>query len=467
MLENSTIMAHPLTLLRASMGLSHPEYARLVAQTHVELGLGQMAARREKVSRWESGRTVPELGAQLAMAHLHGVPAHEVRRLGWPHWIHLVIGDTTLLDQPYTVAGAELALGGALHLPKAPRTPSLLLTGGALTAQLRSAVDQMTADDRGAGADPGRPGSSAEQLRWIETRVDALERYEYGTFVPALSLYLAAHAEHRLVVRMLGCSRHDVEASRRLFRLAARTALLCSWLSSALGEETRAEQHNLTAVRAAAAAGEPAVAAVAMTQLALRHIIAGNPADGLTAVQAARAVDSRPGAGAATLLHNVAAIVLARTGDAIGAARSLDRAAQHAVSAAATSPNASGGTDPYERSVGVARAQASLFLDAPRKARFQFESLTGTLLAPRATTPSPYTGVWLLYVVDAHLALGDIGLAARTAHQAVEVAGALPPGLVLQYRERLAPHAHEPVVRQVLDRLDDAVHRERPPQDRE
>ncbi|EFL19771.1 predicted protein [Streptomyces sp. C] len=61
----------------------------LVAETHAALGLGQMAARREKVSRWESGRTIPEHSAQLAMAHIHHVPATEVCRLGWPHWLYL------------------------------------------------------------------------------------------------------------------------------------------------------------------------------------------------------------------------------------------------------------------------------------------------------------------------------------------------------------------------------------------
>ncbi|MFF2073636.1 hypothetical protein ACFVXG_02650 [Kitasatospora sp. NPDC058162] len=465
-------MAHPLTLLRAAKGLSHPEYARLVAQAHSELGLGQMAARREKVSRWESGRTVPEHSAQLAMAHLHGVPAREVCRLGWPHWLHLVTSDTILLDQPCTATGAELALHSALHLPKAPRSPALLLKGAALAVQLRSAIGQMTVGGRTRRSRPdgcssvASVASIAEQLRWIEVRVAALERHEYGTTVPVAALYPAAHAEHRLVVRLLGVGGHGAPASRRLFRLAARTALLCSWLSSALGEETRAERHNLTAVRAAAAAGEPAVAAVAMTQLALRHIIAGDPADGLTLVRAARAAHSRSAPGAATLLHNVEALALAGTGNAVGAARALDRAAESVALASCTGTGTGTGTDPdappydadaHERSVTVARAQVSLFLDAPHKARWQFENLTDSLLAPHAAVPSPHTGVWLLYVADAHLALGEIGPAVRTVHQAVDVAGTLPPGLALRYRERLARHAHEPAVRQVLERLDDPL----------
>ncbi|MFB8062477.1 hypothetical protein ACFC6U_40740, partial [Kitasatospora purpeofusca] len=73
---------HPLTLLRTSLGHSQSAYAQLIAKTHAQLGFGQMAARREKVSRWESGRIVPELTAQYAMAHVHRVPAGEAGTAG-------------------------------------------------------------------------------------------------------------------------------------------------------------------------------------------------------------------------------------------------------------------------------------------------------------------------------------------------------------------------------------------------
>ncbi|MEV6979082.1 hypothetical protein [Kitasatospora sp. NPDC093806] len=454
-------MAHPLTRLRTAQGLSHADYARLVARTHAELGLGQMAARREKVSRWESGRTVPEHTAQLAMARIHGVPADEVRRLGWPHWLHLVLSDAVLLDQAYTDRGAELALHGTLHLRKGPSTPALLLRGAALAAQTRSALALITAPDRRPDAEGRSP--SAEQLQWCEARIAALERHEAGTAVPAATLYRAARAEHRLVVRLLGVGGADAPTSRRLFALAARTALLCTWLSSALGEEARAERYNLAAVRAAAAAAEPALATAAFTQLALRHVIAGDPADALALVRAAGDAGSGPLPATAVPVRLVEALAFARQGCATDAARALDRAAvtaapgphPHPHPHPAPAPDDPSGTAALARAVTVARAQAALFLGAPREARSYFETLTDSLLAPRAIDPSPHTGVWLLYATDVHLELGEVDLAARAVHRAVNAIGLLPSGLARQYRQRLAHHAREPAVRRALVHLTD------------
>ncbi|MEV7601216.1 hypothetical protein AB0O91_28010 [Kitasatospora sp. NPDC089797] len=441
-------MAHPLTLLRAAKGLSHPEYARLVAQTHVDLGFGQMAARREKVSRWESGRTVPEQTAQLAMAHLHGVPAREVRRLGWPFWLHLAISDTTLREQPYTVEGAELVLGSSLHLARAPRSPELLVRGTALTAQLRSALTQIAA---GGGRSTGRGGtpSRAEQLAWIEARTEALEQHEAGTLVPAACLYRTAHAEHRLVIRLLGSRDREGPATGPLFHLAARTALLGSWLSGALGEETKAERHGLTALRAAAAVADPALASAAMIQIALRHLSLGSPADVLALGQAVRAAEPRPEQDTGTVLHCVEALALARLGNPTGAARALDRAAAGAATGSRM------GAAAIERHLTVVRARAALLLGDPRGAKPHFVAFTDSLSAPRAAAPSPQTAAWLLSAVEAHLALGELDRAARAVHLAADIAGTLPPGLALQYRARLARHEREPVVREALERLED------------
>ncbi|MGW1289035.1 hypothetical protein ACWD4N_36570, partial [Streptomyces sp. NPDC002586] len=65
---------HPLALLREQTGLSHGAYAQLIARTHADLGFGTMAARREKIARWESGKVTPETSAQLAIAHVHQIP---------------------------------------------------------------------------------------------------------------------------------------------------------------------------------------------------------------------------------------------------------------------------------------------------------------------------------------------------------------------------------------------------------
>lgn len=61
---------HPLTVVRASIDHKQAAYARLVAKAHADLNLGTPAARPEKISLWESGRVVPDLGAQFAIAHI-------------------------------------------------------------------------------------------------------------------------------------------------------------------------------------------------------------------------------------------------------------------------------------------------------------------------------------------------------------------------------------------------------------
>ncbi|SDT82963.1 hypothetical protein SAMN05216371_7775 [Streptomyces sp. TLI_053] len=449
-------MPHPLTLLRTAKGLSHPAYAGLVARTHAELGLGQMAARREKVSRWESGRTVPERTAQLAMAHIHGIASDEVRRLGWPHWLDLAVGDAVLLGQLYSEAGAELALRGSLHLPTGPCAPALLLRGSALDLQVRSALQQFATPDHAPFDDVGSP--AAERVHWCEARVASLERQESGTLFPVAELYKAAHAEHRLVVQLLGVRGPDSPEFRRLLGLAARTALLCSWLSSALGEETRAERHGLAAVRAAAAAGEPVVVAVAFARIAHSHLVAGDPADALALIRAARTADRAPAPGTETVLSMAEALALARQGSAVGATEALGRAAaSHAAArlAATPTPDAWPGIVVHEQAVTVARGRAALLLGAPHGARPYFETLADSLTVPQVAAPSPRTAVWLLDAVAAYLALGETDLAARAVRRAVDVTGVLPPGLALQYRRRLAPYVREPAVRRVLEHLAD------------
>ncbi|PKV83013.1 hypothetical protein BX283_0502 [Streptomyces sp. TLI_146] len=106
---------HPLALLREQKGMTHGAYAMLVAQTHAELGFGTMAARREKVARWESGRITPETSAQLAMAHLHGVPRTEVERLGWPDWLYTATGHSEVLSAPWTYGSAVEAMNRIAH----------------------------------------------------------------------------------------------------------------------------------------------------------------------------------------------------------------------------------------------------------------------------------------------------------------------------------------------------------------
>ncbi|MFE3503438.1 hypothetical protein [Kitasatospora sp. NPDC059160] len=473
------VHVHPLTRLREGMGLSQSEYAKLVARTHTALALGNTAARRERVSRWEAARSVPEHTAQLAMAHIHGIPAREVHQLGWPHWLHLATGDATLLDQPYTDHGAVLALRAVVDLSGARHSPELTLRGRELASHLGAALTQL--------ADPGRtgwtrrttrsaagcvPGLVGNRLRWSEARTTALEQQEAGTLMPAAALYGVAYAEHRLVVgNLLSGARTSTETGagtsggvespgpRRLFPLAARTALLCTWLSSALGEETGAERHNLAALRAAVATGDRAAAGVVMAQLATRHLIVGDAADARMIVRAARAADPEPAPAVAVVLHTREALALARLGRSGDTARALDRAAD---TLAADTPVASDHKHRHrpgfpftvdDRFLTSVRADAWLHAADPRRAEPHAAALLDWLDGPEPVLAPPLTGRMLLSVVDTYLALGEAAQAVRATSCAIGVSGTLPQGLARQYHGRLAAHQHEPLIREALEQL--------------
>ncbi|MFJ4188477.1 hypothetical protein [Kitasatospora sp. NPDC089509] len=449
---------NPLTRLRTGMGLSQPEYAKLIARTHGALALGQLAARRELVARWESGRAVPVHTVQLAMAHVHDVPAREVHRLGWPHWLHLVGGGAAPLDQPYTDHGAVLALRAAVHPPGSAGSPELGLSGRALADQLGEALRGLAEAGRPDGGSPPEapPQGREAQLRWIEARTSALEQHERGTLLPPTVLYRAAEAEHRLVVdHLLAGSGGGPPAPRRLFPLAARTALLCTWLSSAVGEETRAERHNLAALRAAVASGRRTAVATVLAQLATRHLLAGDAADARTVVRAARAADPRPEPVVAALLLTREALALARLGRPAEAARALD----HAADALASSDGRHRPGFPFAvdgRHLAVTRAESHLLAGAPDRAEPHLAALLDELDGPEPVPAPPLAGRMLLLAVDTYLALGRADQAARATHCAITLTGALPPGLARQYHRRLAAHQHAPVIRGALERLADA-----------
>ncbi|MGW1076724.1 hypothetical protein [Streptomyces sp. NPDC002537] len=444
---------HPLVSLRGSVGLSHPAYARLIAETHARLGFGHMAARREKISRWESGRTVPELTAQLAMAHVHQVPGEEVERLGWPHWLHLATGDAALPYQPWTVPGALNTLRGTARPSEArPHPDRLAVTGPALAVQIRESLAALA----GRQPPPARDGHrvTPDTVAWIETRTQALERHEAGTPLTPTALYGAARTEHRLITTLLTTGGYDSTTGTRLLLLATRTAVLCAWLSSSLGEEAGAERYTLAAIRAATAAGARQHTAESMCQLAVRHLIAGSPRDALHLVHAARAAAPHPTAHLAASLHIKEALALARLKDATASFRTLGHATR-ALDADTTGRNPTDNNLPGitldEDYLAIVRGHAWCFLGRPRKALPHFASLFTS--AP--SSPIPYTARRLLHAVDSQLADGQLDAAAHSTHHAVTLTGTLPPGLTHKYRQRLAPHRAEPLIRDLLDLLAD------------
>ncbi|MEV6979619.1 hypothetical protein [Kitasatospora sp. NPDC093806] len=446
-------MAHPLTLLRASLGLSQSEYARLVAGAHDELGLGRMAARREKVSRWESGRIVPEYSAQRAMAHLHGVSAREVTRLGWPFWVHLATGDGVPLDEAHADPRPQIARAGP-RLSGPVRPTGFAQQGDRLVVEVRGALARLA----GFRPVPGREADAetVECLDGIEARVAALEEHSLASLLPPRLLYAAAHTEHRQLARLSAAADHGGATSRRLLRLSARTALLCSGFSRALGELARAEHYALAAIRAAAAAGDRVITATAMIQLALHHLVASGAQDALGLLHAARLAAPELPAVIAFELHNCRAAAFAQLGRAASATRALDLATGAFTPADRVAAGRAMDPEAYRRFVAMSRAGVWTFLGRPRQAKPHLEFLVDSLTTPGGATPPPYSALWFLYIVNGHLALGELDVAATAVHHIGALTGGLPPALVADLRRLLAPHRHERLLREALDDLSTA-----------
>ncbi|MBT2511482.1 hypothetical protein J7I98_37955 [Streptomyces sp. ISL-98] len=445
---------HPLTLLRASVNLSHPAYARLVAETHADLGFGHMAARREKVSRWESGRTVPELTAQIAIAHIHQVPEEAVTRLGWPYWLHLATSDAALLTSPWTPDGAIDVLHGTARRADAEPRSYLAVTGSAVASLSRASLAAV-ADWQPPPARDGRR-VAPDTAAWIETRIEALEAVE-PPVSPAV-LYPAARAEFRLITGLLAGSGYDRKTGTWLFLLAARAAALCGWFSDALGEEARGERYYLAAIRAATTAGARRWASVYLSNLAASHLAVGDPRDAVPLIGAARAIARRPSPRLTAALYIREARTHARLGEAAASTRALD----HAASTLAAGPGDWDPTiDPFVGNVDedwLARSTGITWLQIgrPERALRHFTTLLDD--GPSSHVPTlPFLPLArdLLHVVDAQIALGELEAAVHSAGRAVAVFGSLPIGLLRRYRQRFAPHRGVPAVRDLFDLLEE------------
>ncbi|RSS40308.1 hypothetical protein EF912_32365 [Streptomyces sp. WAC07061] len=436
---------HPLTRLRLAAGLSHPAYARLIADTHALLGHGTMAARREKVSRWESGRVTPDLTTQLAIAHVHRIPQEFVHQLGWPHWLHLATDGAPLLEEPWDTGGAVEIARRVVATDRAPAPGHLAVTGPALRVLAARARAALTCPQPAEAHRPDLAPFDPRLLDGAESRLRHLEVPEWAAHqapatAPPLTpaaLLSAAAAEHRFAVHLATHSATSATTGARLLALLRRTAALCAILCSSTGEEGRAEWYGLAALRAATASRESLHVAAAFSHLALRHLSAGDPADALFLLDVARSLMTEPSHHFTASLYAKRAVAQARLGDTAGSLRALDRADRAAARAGdAPCPY---GEHVDEQKMLFGRAKVWKELGDPRRALTGFAPLTA-LVDTRAHM-SPQTAFRLLQPIDAQLALNDLDAAAHGLQQAVTLTGVLPPGLVRQYRRRFAPHS--------------------------
>ncbi|MFD3945270.1 type 2 lanthipeptide synthetase LanM [Streptomyces sp. NPDC058579] len=414
-------------------------------------------------------RVLDPVEEQLRGGHLAAMGVSVGGMTGLAGTAYALVVARELLDEPDPERPADLAvelarccgadvgtdylsgMAGARTAHARPRH-GLTVTGGTLLSHIRHALAALASPPRPPAAREGHR-VTPEALGWLEARTQALERYENGAPVSLPALYLAARTEYQQVTGLLADGGYDGATGARLLLLGARAATVCGWLSSTLGEEARAERYDLAAIRAATAAGSRRHVATYMSQLAIRHLIAGAAHDALQLAHAARAVVQRPSGTFAVSLHVKEALALARLNEPTATDRALGQARD---AFERHTPDERPATAPADTIVDetyldIGQGNAFLYMGRPRKALPCFASLFDH--TPHHAPASPYTARRLLYVVDVQLALGDVDAATRSAHRATALTGQLPPGLARQYGQRFAPHRTRPAVGDLLDQL--------------
>lgn len=228
---------HPLHALLAREQTTAAAYLKRVADHHRALGYGQMAHRKEKLSRWISG-TEPQLGAQLAMAHLHGIDPDDVHRHGWPDWLRLALSEgRSVWDLPWTLAGTVEALHEAGGGP-VDRRGFVIASLGTLAA---TGAHWAATTPAAVGATRGRRiGPAAADL--FETRLDTLRHLDDA--VGAQPAYDAAIAELRLITGVLKTRSYTAATERRLYAAAAEACRLAGWCAYDSGHLADAEKRS-------------------------------------------------------------------------------------------------------------------------------------------------------------------------------------------------------------------------------
>ncbi|MEU4092200.1 hypothetical protein [Streptomyces sp. NPDC026673] len=286
--------SHPLASVRRSHGWSYQDLARVVADNARALGV-PMAARREKVWRWEHWGVVPERDSQRALARALGIPLREVDARPWPGWLPPFGGIPDGL--PWTRAGGLDALDALLDGGGRDPRSHPVLAG----AEFRDAVADWTAvmDGRASGPAPGgattaRSGSAADEetASWLEHGVLGLRRLDDR--LGGAAVRHRVEADLRITLELLRHGPHPGGLDARLLRVAAGLAQLGGWAATDCGRHGAAQRHYLTGLRLAHGAEDRPQAANLWAGLSLQAVFAGRHDDALAAARAAES--AAPGA---------------------------------------------------------------------------------------------------------------------------------------------------------------------------
>lgn len=252
------------------------------------------------VSRWENGHKTPSLESQLLIAAVFAVPADELNRHLWPHWLPgredpfplgqantvpaLRAAQKDLMDRRNFMAFGAVALAG-LSAQWADREP------GRLTAAL----------------DHDRTGS--DLVDWLESASTRLTGLPTEQRQHAAKL-LDAHLD--TVTDLIAGGRYSADNGQRLHLLAASLASTCGWYRFDQGQHFTAGRLWNAALTSAHAAGDRDMGAGILSDFAYQAIWLDKPGNAIAPLSSALTRTRHPAA--RSLLHLRRARAHAATG---------------------------------------------------------------------------------------------------------------------------------------------------------
>lgn len=353
--EGTAASTHPLAYVRRRHGWSYQDLARVIAEHARALGV-PMAARREKVWRWEHWGVVPEADSQRALARALGIPPRELELRPWPRWLPAhggmpdglpwttegsltaldaltddatgdprgfpIADERALLDAIADWDAAEAEGTAAERIPAQPLGPSIewpgAPPGGASrdgtprdASQRDAAIDAMTVVD-------------GPVVAWLEAGVLGLRQLDDR--LGGAAVRHRVEADLRLVEGLLRRGPQGRGDEARLLRVAADLAQLGGWAATDTGRHGAAQRYYLTGLRLAHSSGDRSLAVGLWGGLALQAVIAERPQDAVAAAEAA----VRAAGGAPPAVRALAASRLGRAHAAMGAEGPFRRATAEA-----------------------------------------------------------------------------------------------------------------------------------------
>lgn len=411
---------HPLTTLLARHSWKATAYLKRVADQHRAMGFGQMGTRREKLCRWTRGDNAPEIETQLAMAAVHGVPATEVRRRGWPDWLLLALtDDRTVWESPWTPTGTLQALdaGGLVGGPVDRRGFTI-----ASLAILNSTGAHWAATRTTSPASPRGRRIGARTADLFDTRLDTLRHLD--DTIGSTQAHHAAVAELALITNVLKTHSYSDATGRRLYAAAAEACRLAGWCAYDSGRLAAAEESFAAALRCSATSGDVTIGAIALAFWANLRYSAGDPYGALGLVE--RALDSRrktTSPRVLAMLHARAARAHSKAGESTPAYQAIDAAFaayDHAGPAEQDLPSMYWMT---QGEVHEVAASCALSLNDPKRALEHFDAALRHDDPYDTNTEARGAGIYFARKAEAHLALGDLEAALDTANRAVDRLG--------------------------------------------